>query len=427
MLILERHSLFDSKKEFFSFFALLVFLLFFSLSYQYYQYKQFTRFDSQLIDATVLKQYTKTKTIKHAEQKKYQILKLRGDNGLIFYTKASNKLPNLVDKRVQIELWAGTISFYEYLKTFFAFSKIYKIYTSPTLKQHIATLIQAQHAEQNISELYKALFLASPLNKSLQQQLSKLGSSHLLAISGFHLGVLGALLFFLFKIPYKFFQNRYFPYRSYTRDSFIFTAAILLAYVLFLDAPPSLLRAYAMLLLGFILYERGFKLLSMQTLFVTVALLLALFPRLFFSVGFYLSIAGVFFIFLALIHLKKLSKISLFIFLSLWVYLAMLPLSIALFHTFSLYHPLSIIFTTLFSLFYPLSIFFHLLNIGYIFDTPLQMLLEIDTHARPIAFSFFWVFIELVLSILAVFKKKFFWLLFLYCLLIFIYLIYNVA
>ncbi|MCB5267736.1 MAG: ComEC/Rec2 family competence protein, partial [Candidatus Cloacimonetes bacterium] len=83
--------------------------------------------------------------------------------------------------------------------------------------------------------------------------------SHLLAISGFHLGVLSTVLFFLVRPMYRLFQKRYFPYAHANRDTFIFVACCLLLYMLFLGTPPSLLRAFGMLVVGFVLYDRGYE------------------------------------------------------------------------------------------------------------------------------------------------------------------------
>ncbi len=315
MKTLEKVSLFSSKKDVFLFFVFILTLFIFSLSYEYYKYRQFTKFDSQLVQATVLKEYEKTKLTKKGKIKHYTVLKLKSDDGLSFYTIAPKKFKKLKNKHLQLEIWAGSISFKEYLKGFFAFSKILKIDEEPTLKNKIASHIDTQHDNNEVSRLYKALFLALPLNTSIQKQFSNLGISHLIAISGFHLGVLAALLFFIVKYPYKILQNRYFPYRSYKRDSFVIITLFLLAYLLFLGSPPSLLRAFVMLIVGFILYDRGIQIISMQTLLITVLLLLALFPKLIFSIGFWLSVSGVFYIFLFLIHFKNMSKVTQFILL----------------------------------------------------------------------------------------------------------------
>ena len=427
MKVLEKISLFSSKKDVFLLFAFILSLLSISLSFEYYKYKELTKFDSQLLGATVQKAYIKTKRTKKGTLKSYEILKLKSDDGLVFYTLASKKLTNMQGKHLHVEIWAGNISFKEYIQGFFAFSKILKIDTEPTLKQELALFIQKQHANKDIASMYKALFLATPLAQNMQKQFSNLGISHLIAISGFHLGVLAAILFFLIKYPYKILQNRYFPYRSYKRDSFIIVTVTLLGYLLFIGSPPSLLRAFVMLVVGFIFYDRGIQIISMQTLLVTLLLILALFPKLLFSIGFWLSISGVFYIFLFLIHFKDASKLKQFLLLPFWVYLMMLPFSLAIFGNFSLYHPLSIIWTSLFTLFYPLAIVLHVSGFGNILDTPLEYLLHVNTHAVQILLPKGYLIVEILLSLVAIFSKKALYLLLSYSFFIFIYFIYNVA
>ncbi len=424
---LERVNLLSSKRDVFYLLMLFFTLLLLSLSWQYHNYKNLIKFDSQLIHATVLKQYTKTKTTKKGKSKTYQVLKVKGDDGFTFYTTASKKLPSYKGRHVTMEVWAGKINFLAYMKGFFAFSKILKVDTTPSRKELLGKVIAAQHNNGVSTKIYEALYLAKPLPYKLQQQFSNLGISHLIAISGFHLGVLSALLFFLIKYPYKFLQDRYFPYRNYHRDTFAIITFLLFGYLLFLDVPPSLLRAFVMLIVGFVLYERGIKIISMQTLLLTILLIIALFPRLLFSIGFFLSVAGVFYIFLFLIYFKQLKPLYQFLLLPLWVYLLMLPYSLAIFGNFSLYHPLSILLTSLFSLFYPLSIFLHFIGFGGLLDGWLNYLINCNTHATKIVLNVKYLYIEIALSLLAIFKKKALYLLLFYCLFIFIYAIYYVV
>lgn len=419
--MLEEVSLFRNTRDFFHFLLLAFTIFSLSISLEFYNYKELTKFDSQLINATVLKQYTKTKLTKTGKTKTYQVLKLKSDDGLSFYTTASKKLSNIKYKKIQVEAWAGKISFYEYLHGFFCFTQILEVYEDKSYKTQLNTFIDTQHQDKDISLLYQALFSAKQLPRELQTLFSTLGVSHLIAISGFHLGVLSGVLFFLFKLPYKFLQNRYFPYRSYTIDSFIFISSILLLYLLFLDSPPSLLRAFVMLVLGFILYDRGIKILSMQTLFITVLFILALFPRLFFSLGLWLSVSGVFYIFLFLTHFKHLSKLWQFMILPFWVYFLMLPFSLIIFGNFSVYHPISIIWTSLFTLFYPLAIVLHILNYGDSLDFILNALMSLKIDSMKIELDMKFLVFQLILSFLSVYKKEFIYLLFLYVFVIFIY------
>lgn len=425
--MLAKVSLFYSKKERLTLLLALFTLAFVSLNIDYYHYKEFTKFDSVLLDALVLKQYTKKSTTSRGNIREYQVLKLKSRGGVSFYTIASKKFPLSTQRVIEIEIWAGDISFYEYLRTFFAFGSIKKVYEDESLKRTLSKAIEQQHREKNIADIYKALYLATPLEWELQKRISTLGISHLIAISGFHLGVLSTLLFLLIKYPYKFLQNRFFPYRSYKRDSFAILALLLLGYLLFLDAPPSLLRAYAMLIVGFVLYDRGIKIISMQSLLLSVLILLALWIKLLFSLGFWLSVAGVFYIFLFLIYFKERGKLEQFLLLPFWIYLMMLPLSVVLFGNFSLIHPLSILYSSLFSLFYPLSILLHLLGKGNLLDGALVLLLNQATPPTQIELSYYLVLFELFISFLAIYFRAFFYLLILFCSSFFIYSIYNVA
>ena len=425
--MLEKVPLFRNRRDFFHLFVLLFVLFALSISFEFYNYKELTKFDSQLVNATVLKQYTKSKPTKTGKIKTYQVLKLKSDDGFVFYSTASKKLQNIKYRQIELEAWAGNISFYEYMHGFYCFSKILKIYPDDSYKKSLNSFIDQQHKDKDISLLYQALFSAKQLPYELQQIFSNLGVSHLIAISGFHLGVLSTLLFFLIKHPYTFLQDRFFPYRSYKVDSFIIISLFLLSYLLFLDSPPSLLRAFVMLIIGFVLYDRGVEVLSMQTLLLTVLLILALFPRLFFSLGFWLSSSGVFYIFVFLIYFKHHSKLWQFLLLPLWVYLMMLPFSLVIFGNFSIYHPLSIAWTSLFTLFYPLAMLLHIGGYGDLLDFSLRWLMQLGETSIVLKLSSYYLLTQVLLSLLALYKRKFLLLLISYAFSIFIYAIYNMA
>ncbi|QOY54973.1 ComEC/Rec2 family competence protein [Candidatus Sulfurimonas marisnigri] len=429
--MIERVSLFNTKREFLLFLLTCTLVLFYSLLIEYQNYKQLTRFDSQIVSAAVIKQYEKIKN-----GKTFQVLKLKSEEGFIFYSSAKKSFEHVEGKKLKLEIFAGKINFYEYLTSFYAYSKVKYIDRTPTLKQELNTYISSihtsensnsSHVDKNIANIYQALYTATPLNKELQSIFSTLGVSHLLAISGFHLGVLSALLFFLLKPIYSYFQNRYFPYRNSKFDIFIIVSLALLTYLLFLDSPPSLLRAFAMLIIGFILYDRGIKIVSMQTLLLTVLLLLSFFPKLFFALGFWLSVSGVFYIFLFLIHFKDLNKIWQFIIIPFWVYILMLPFSLTIFGNFSIYHPLSIVWTTLFTLFYPLSILLHVVGYADAFDGLLESLIFLGQEGLHVELSYKLLALHVVISLLSIYKKSFVWLMLVFSFFVFIYAVYHVA
>ncbi len=165
----------------------------------------------------------------------------------------------------------------------------------------------------------------------------------------------------------------------------------------------------------------------MQTLFLTLLLLVAFFPRLLFSLGFWLSASGVFYIFLFLHHFKKMNKVAIFFLLSIFVYLAMLPFSLYIFEIFSLMHPLSIVWSALFSIFYPLSILLHVSGFGGVFDGWLLKLLSLGELTTTVELSNFMFFLHVGLSLLAIKWKSLFYILVFESTTIFIYAMQNIA
>jgi len=408
--------LFKTKKDFFFFIFTCSLIFSFNILLEFYNYKQLTKYKTTTIEVTVQKAYIKTK-----HKKTYKVLKLQTNKNFTFYTIAKKNLTVTSGDKLKVKIWVRKLSFYEYLSSAFLFSKVLHVQKSTTLKQQLNQTIALQHKDKNITRIYEALFSATPLPKDLQTSFSNLGVSHLLAISGFHLGVLATVLFFIFKPFYKFLQTRFFPYRSYKVDSFIFISIILFFYIYFLNYPPSVLRAYAMLVVGFVLYNRQIKVVTMQTLFLTILLLLTFFPKLFFSVGFWLSVSGVFYIFLFLKYFKHLKATTQFFLIPIYVYIAMLPFSLYLFHNFSVFHIFSILQSILFTLFYPISIFLHLINHGNLFDTQLQELIALGQNHTYIPFKKEFLYFYILTSTLAIYSKKFFWLSLLFGIFILVY------
>ena len=420
--MIERVSLFNKKRDFFLFISASSLILLVSLFLEYKNFSEFTRFDSALIEATVLKQYTKSKN-----NRTYQVLKLKSEDGLTFYTTAKKSLQDVKDKKLELEIWSSNLDFYGYLTNFYAKSKIINIKDNTSAKQKLDSYIASSHENKTVANVYQALYTNAPVEQDIQNKFSNLGVSHIVAISGFHLGILSLLLYFLLKPIYKFAQNRFFPYRNSKIDLFIIVVSVLFAYMLFLDSPPSLVRSFGMFVVGFVLYDRGIEIFSMQTLLVTILLLLAFFPRLAFSLGFWLSAGGVFYIFLFLIHFKNLNLLWQIIGISVLVYLFMLPVSLFIFQNFSIYHPFSIILAILFAPFYPLSIFLHIIGFGDFFDTFFEWLLVLGEDGTKVELNFYLFLLHAALSFVAIWSKTGIWVLTLFSSFIFIYAIYNVA
>ena len=128
--------------------------------------------------------------------------------------------------------------------------------------------------------------------------------------------------YFLISPLYRFFQNRYFPYRNAKIDLTIFLLLIVFGYLYLIDFTPSFLRAFAFSLIAFIFLIFHIKILSFQTLLITIFTLIALSPQLLFHIGFWFSVCGVFYIFLYLHWFENsFNKIVHVLFLNAYVFL----------------------------------------------------------------------------------------------------------
>ncbi len=388
-------------REYLYFFLLSLTLLFISLSIEFYNYTKLTQFDDAVIEVEVLKHYTKTK-----EGKSYEVLKLRTEEGAAFYITTKAPLKEMVGYKSKVWVKTKYVGFLEYLKGFATKGSVVSISRYKAKTFELGSALDRVHKNREVSQIYGALFFALPLSSALQDRFSMLGVSHLLAISGFHLGVLSFILFALLHLPYTQLQRHFFPYRHRNRDLSLLVVLILGGYLLFLGDVASLLRAYAMLIVGYVLHDRGVKIVSMQTLFVTLVILISLWPRLFFAMGFWLSVSGVYFIFLYLRYFSELPKQIAFFAVPTWVYLMMSPIALVLFGNYSLYHPLSIIWSILFTLFYPLALFLHLVGFGESMDGVLHFFLMSELDGKHFTLAQFWLIPYVFLALGALYARS---------------------
>ena len=264
-----------------------------------------------------------------------------------------------------------------------------------------------------ITNFYQAIFLATPLQKELRRKVSKLGVSHLIALSGFHLGILSAVLFFLIRPLYRLGQQRYFPYRFDFIDIGFVVLTILGFYVWFVDSPASLVRSFVMMLVGWVVIILGVELLSFGFLATVVLLLLAIFPKMLLSLAFWFSVLGVFYIFLIIQRFLDINKYLMTWLISFGIFLLMLPVVHLIFPITTesqLYSPL---LSLGFTLFYPLSMGLHVLGVGGLFDEMLMSLFMMQSEIRYIQIPLPLAFGYLILSVGAIYSRWLFYLLFL--------------
>ena len=127
--------------------------------------------------------------------------------------------------------------------------------------------------------LFRALVAGSRSRLTLEQQrlFRESGSSHLLALSGMHLGIIAAVSFGLLRLLLG------------RRSAFVVTLLLCVGYIYLVGARPSLLRAMAMLALGGWIRLCGRRSDPINSFALAVAVLLLLMPSLLYQLSFQLS------------------------------------------------------------------------------------------------------------------------------------------
>ncbi len=379
----------------------LVAIILFRVFLSYQSYNDFISKDYYYINGEVKNSYQKSNH-KHT----YTVLKITTTDGLTFYTTTDN-IGDYTNSIIRAKIYPSKhISFIDYLGYFYTKSDIKKITRQHTETSPIKNYISNQHKDQVAKSLYNAIFFASPIPKNIRQQISMLGSSHLIALSGFHIGILWGMIYLTIGIPYKLLQKRYFPHRHLLFDVGIITLFLLGLYVWYVGSPPSLVRSYAMAFVGWTIVLWGIELLSFEFLSIITLLLLIFNPNYLASISFWLSVCGVFYIFLllkwCLLASKKLISI---ICIPIGIFILMLPIVHIIFPITTPWQLLSPLLSLLFVIFYPLSMLLHLLGLGNSLDTALALLIQMPVNSKDVLTPT-WLFVLYVMLSLLAAKSK---------------------
>ncbi|WP_158297265.1 ComEC/Rec2 family competence protein [Nitratiruptor sp. SB155-2] len=388
-------------------------------SYQLFSlYKEYqTFFDSS-------KHFTKAIVLNQYQKQGHWVMKMQDSNGNRFYMMSREDLKDLHGRRVVLLVFRSKHkpSFWKFLQGFYAPSYILRILPADSVKEKLQRFIASQHTDPFFQELFSALFLAIPMKKELRDKIADFAVSHLVAISGFHLGLIVAVITFVFSILLKPLWQRFFPYKNLYTYAFSFAIFVAISYTLFLGTIPSLIRSLCMLLFGFFLFSRHMKILSFETLLWVVLVLIALFPKFLFSIGFWLSVSGVFYIYLFLHHFRY-SKVAIFVLINFWMYLVMMPWSLYIFHHFSLMQFFAPLLSMVFVLFYPVELLLHVVGLGGVLDGVLGFLYS--SHAvMKIEFPLWLLILHIFASFLAIWYR---WAVVLIVAIPAIFLIYQIA
>ncbi len=404
--MLDKPELFDTRKGFILTVLVLILLILVRLFFEYQSYKEFVSKPFYFTSATVLHAYEKSKN-----KKRYTVLKLRSDEGLTFYT-TSYKKEDFAHKKLRVQIFPNSsIAFHKYLGTFYVKSRIKdSVDIEPTFKDILLEKVASQHKITSMQSFYNAIFFATPIEKALREKISLLGVSHLVALSGFHLGILWGLVYGLLILIYRPLQQRSFPYRHALLDVGLLTVLILGLYLWFVDFPPSLVRSYAMLLVGWVVILLGIELLSFTFLTTVVLTLIVLFPSLLVSLSFWLSVSGVFYIFLLLQYAKNYDKWMItLLFIPIGIFMLMLPVVHHIFGMTSAYQLLSPLLSLFFIPFYPLVMVLHLLGLGGVLDAVLLGLFSLPKESVENLLPLWAMLGYIGLSLGAIWSRKLFY------------------
>ncbi|MDN5103371.1 ComEC/Rec2 family competence protein [Aliarcobacter butzleri] len=378
-----------------------IFILFFALLInillEYGKYLEF-------IDEEVFE--TKVEVLNIYKKDDKDILKLKSSNFEFFTNMPKNEEIKRFDL-LNILIVSRNIGFIDYLKGFYT-KTIYfdELQKEQTFKDKIIKNIENNHQDEKIIELFNALFLAVPVSKELRDVITAYGIAHVVALSGFHLVVLSFVIYWILYFPYKFFQDRYFPYRNRKLDILLITIAILFYYLILTDIVPSLLRAFVMFCLSIYLLRSNIKILSYMTLFYTFLIVIAFYPKYIFSIGFWFSIFAVFYIYLFIQYFKNYNKWLLFIFFNIWMFLIFNPIVHYYFPQTSYAQFYSIPITIFFNFFYPAEIFAHIFGFSNYFDEYLKIFIEHKIFVYEVFTPLYFYILYLFVSFLSIWSKK---------------------
>ena len=405
---LEKPKLFPQRKGFMVAMGILISLLFIRLIFEYQSYKNFIIKPFYYTYASVITAYEKSKN-----ERVYTVLKLKSEEGFTFYT-TTHKKESFKNKRLRLQIFPNSsISFKDYLGTFYVKSKIkFQEKSSYIFKNTVLKKVASQHQNEALKTFYNAIFFATPLVKELRKKVSMLGVSHLVALSGFHLGILWSMVYGVLFLLYRPMQQKFFPYRHRLFDVGLITIILLAIYVWFVGSPDSLVRSYAMLLVGWGVVLFGMELVSFTFLTTIVLTLVVLFPSLLVSLSFWFSIAGVFYIFLLIHYTKQRSKwLITLVIIPLGIFILMLPIVHSIFGVTTLYQLFSPLLSILFMPFYIAAIFLHLFGMGAWFDERLLWLFSLPKESNELFLPLWSMVAYVALSIVSIWNKKMFYIL----------------
>lgn len=377
----------------------------------YKKYETYRALRSGLsFEAKILNHYPKVN--KNPKSKAVsEIVRFRDRHFNTYYGIYRGRFKDLKGLKARIYGKIYNCSFIRFLRGCRLYHSSFDLIPDSSPRPFFKQLINSQHESPGAASLFNALFLANPLDKQVRNTITALGISHLVALSGLHLASLSFFLLLVIAPIYHCIHKRL-CYRNAAYDLGLLVLGFNFLYLNLIDFQPSFLRAFIMSALAFALLYSGLRILNITNLLLCALLALAIYPSLAFDIGFILSVAGVFYIFLFMRY--SLSETSLdsikaslkwviknLVLFNVVLFLQLSPLAHTFLPYFSAFQLASIPLSALFPLIFPALIGLHLLGLGGLFDSAIDWALALNLPLVEVSTPIWLLLSHLALSLLA--------------------------
>lgn len=383
------------------FFGLIVGIFCVQLYIKYDLYQKLK--DGTQIEIKVTNQY-------YTKNEKSVFVTMNDWNGNLFRAVYAGKLKNIIGRKgiVYGKIYNGC-NFFQFLKGCRLYHSTLSLKKNEfNLKSYLLSFINASHTNEKISNVYSALFFGFKLNKDVRNSINAFGIAHLIAISGFHLGILSISLYAILFLCYRFFHIKYFSHRNINFDIGFVILIFLFFYLVLIDFQPAFLRAFILAIIVFFMMISGVKILNFIHLMFCILFAIAINPNLIFNIGFILSCSGIFYVYTFFKHVQG-NKFILFFLFNLVIFLLMFPIVHIFFPYFTPFQFNSIWISIIFVVFFPIAILVHIIGFGNIFDSLLLKILESDIYMTNFYTPFSVIIVYILFSLLSIrFKKAFY-------------------
>ncbi len=277
------------------------------------------------------------------------ILKLKREKVLVYISASAFSIGDIVlikgtSYTPEEASYKGGFSYKEYLENkgiyvIFKGKEIIKIgnsFCKEIIKDNIYSYYQGKVSEATFDYMKALIFGDYDLDKDIKNDISSIGISHIFQVSGFHINLIVAFLYFLLSKIFK---------KILLIENIIIS--FLIFYMVLCGFSISIVRASTMLISGYIFKRYSMNFTKIDILCISILLILFINPRYIYQVGFWLSYLLTFFLIICSSLLRGTNKIKNVIKITILCFFISMPIVININNEINL---LSILFTPIFTI-----------------------------------------------------------------------------